>query len=224
MGVIAAYDMYVECCEGMLDKTWQVNNKDRMTFLQFHLKLTEQMLRYDPRDDLYAGDNKFRKSTQMPKNRRRMSKDLSAEEFLETGVTLVNLMSARRLPRFCSTIEQVQQHFHAIKKKTNPSACEVCGVSTYWKCTICNSFICLLDKRHWNGAKCAFTFHSEKFFGLARSDYLDVLGKVWENGKKKRCDEIKRELELWKQPTAAVMERHARFIARLKAQDEHEVN
>ena len=55
MGVIAAYNMYVECCEGMLDNMWQVvNNKDRMTFSQFRLKLIEQMLRYDPRDDLYT--------------------------------------------------------------------------------------------------------------------------------------------------------------------------
>ena len=201
-----------------------MDKKNRMTFSQFRLRLTEQMLRYDPCDVLYAGDNKFRRSTQLHKHRRRTSKDLSAEEFPETGVMLANLMAAQRLPRFCSTIEQVQQHFDVIQKKTNPSACEVCGVSTYWKCMICNSFICLLDKWHWKGAKCAFTFHSEKFFGLARSDYLDVLGKGWENGKKKRSDEIKWELELWRPPTAAVMERHARFIARLKAQDEHEVN
>jgi hypothetical protein len=32
----------------------------------------------------------------------------------------------------------------------------------------------------------AFLFHSEKFFGLSRSDYLDVLGKGWENGEKRR--------------------------------------
>ena len=28
-----------------------------------------------------------------------------------------------------------------------------------------------MDKRKWNGAKCAVLFHSEEFFGLARSDY-----------------------------------------------------
>ena len=222
MGVCAAYDMYVECCEGVLDGTWKVDKKNRMTFSQFRLRLTEQMLRYDPRDDLYAGDNKFRRSTQLHKHRRRTSQDLSGEEFPETGVTLTNLRAARRLPRFCSTIEQVQQHFDAIQKKTNPSPCEVCGVSTYWKCTICNRFICLLDKRHWKGAKCAITFHSENFFGLARSDYIDVLGKGWENGVKKGKDEIKRELQQWKPATAAVMERHARFIARLNAQDERD--
>jgi hypothetical protein len=49
-----------------------------------------------------------------------------------------------------------------------------------------------------------------------------VLGKGWENGVKKGKDEIKRELQQWKPATAAVMERHARFIARLNAQDERD--
>jgi len=35
MGVIAAYDMYLECSEGMLDAAWMVTKKDRMSFSQF---------------------------------------------------------------------------------------------------------------------------------------------------------------------------------------------
>ena len=35
-----------------------------------------------------------------------------------------------------------------------------------------------MDKRKWNGAKCAVLFHSEEFFGLARSDYKAVHRKV----------------------------------------------
>ncbi len=34
-----------------------------------------------------------------------------------------------------------------------------------------------MDKRKWNGAKCAVLFHSEEFFGLAGSDYKAVHGK-----------------------------------------------
>ncbi len=56
-----------------------MDKKNRMTFSQFRLRLTEQMLRYDPCDVLYAGDNKFRRSTQLHKHRRRTSKDLSGE-------------------------------------------------------------------------------------------------------------------------------------------------
>jgi hypothetical protein len=82
--------------------------------------------------------------------------------------------------------------------------------------------MCLLNKRHWNGAKCAFLFHSEKFFGLANSDYLYVLGKGWENREKKKKDDTRWELDSWKPATEAAMERHTRFIAWLNAQDVRE--
>jgi hypothetical protein len=39
MGMIAAYNMYLECCEGMLDVVWMVPKKERMNFSQFRLKL-----------------------------------------------------------------------------------------------------------------------------------------------------------------------------------------
>jgi hypothetical protein len=169
---------------------------------------------------LYAGDKKFRRTTQMHKMRRKGSKDFSAEEFPETGVTLTNLRAAGK--RICVMMEHTQKHFDTIIKKSNAGPCEVCGLSTYWMCMTCGKHMCLLNKRNWNGAKCAFLFHSEKFFGLSRSDYLDVLGKGWENGKKKKNDDIRREMESWKPATEAAMERHARFIARLNAQDVRE--
>ncbi len=52
--------MYLECCEGELDAQWKVEEKDRMTFLQFWFKRLEQMLTYDPQIELYAGNAKFR--------------------------------------------------------------------------------------------------------------------------------------------------------------------
>ena len=61
-----------------------------------------------------------------------------------------------------------------------------------------------------------------KVLRVVKGDYLDVLGKGWENGEKKKKDDIRRELESWKPATEAAMERHACFIARLNAQDVHE--
>jgi hypothetical protein len=69
-----------------------------MTFLQFRLKLLEQILTYDPWNELYPGNAKFRRNTQLPKKRRR-NKDLNGEEtFPDTGVTLQNLIAAQQLP------------------------------------------------------------------------------------------------------------------------------
>ncbi len=44
IGVIAAYDMYLECSEGLLDTEWKVAKKDIMSFSQLRLRLSEQML------------------------------------------------------------------------------------------------------------------------------------------------------------------------------------
>jgi hypothetical protein len=75
------------------------------------------MIRYDPHDDVYAGDNKFRKSTQVHKIRRKGSKDFSVKEFPETGVTIANLKAAEK--RMCATMEDLQKHFDTIIKKMN---------------------------------------------------------------------------------------------------------
>jgi len=32
MGIIAAYDIYNECCDGELEPSWKVAEKERMTF------------------------------------------------------------------------------------------------------------------------------------------------------------------------------------------------
>ncbi len=61
---------------------------------------------------------------------------------------------------------------------------------------------------------------NDKFFGLARNDYVDVLGKAYkENGQRKTKDKIKKELALWRPASEAVIERNARFMARLCADE-----
>jgi len=61
--------MYLEYSEGLLNAAWMVAKKDRMSFSHLRLRLSEQMLQYDPHNDLYAGDEKFRRTTQMHKMR-----------------------------------------------------------------------------------------------------------------------------------------------------------
>jgi hypothetical protein len=35
MGIIAAYDMYNECCDGLLDALWEIPKKEWMGFKEF---------------------------------------------------------------------------------------------------------------------------------------------------------------------------------------------
>ncbi len=70
MAVIAAYDTYIECCEGGLDAEWSVDAKNRMSFRDFRLRLSEQMLSYDSQNQSYKGDEAFRAVTKLSKQKR----------------------------------------------------------------------------------------------------------------------------------------------------------
>ena len=59
MAVIASYDIYIECCEGELDPDWKVDEKDRLSLRDYRLQLSEQMLTYDPKQQVYQGDGAF---------------------------------------------------------------------------------------------------------------------------------------------------------------------
>jgi hypothetical protein len=214
MAIVACYDMYKECCSGVLDESWKVADADMMSYGQFLLKLSEQMLNYDPKELKFPGDEKMRRNTQQPKRRRKGSKDLLVEEesFTDDGVTLANLIVARMLPRFCQTADQLQTHFEHIINVTNKNKCEACGEDTYWMCSLCRAPLCLLINRKWTGARCAFLFHKEEFFGLARRDYIIGMRGV------KTKKEIEKELTSWKAPNAGVIERNARYINKLRAE------
>jgi hypothetical protein len=47
-GVIAAYDMYNQCCNGLLDVSWEILKKKWMGFNEFRIRLLVNMLKCDP--------------------------------------------------------------------------------------------------------------------------------------------------------------------------------
>ena len=181
MGVLAAYDMYCECCDGGLDSSWRIDPKHRMSFAEFRQVLSKQMLEYDPAKLKYMGDELSRVVTQLHKKRNRAAaggirQQRKREEesyYIEGGMTVANLVKAMQLPRFShvGNLNKLKEHFSSIAKKSNKMICEVCGEPTYWKCELCNKPLCTTDGAHkWNGAQCAMTFHNPSFWGLARSD------------------------------------------------------
>lgn len=122
MGIIAAYDMYNECCDGLLDPSWAILNKKRMGFMQFQMRLSEQMLQYDPRDNRYAGDDEFRQFTQQHKISGSGTSVNSADDDVisNDGLTLdVFRRAVREMSRFCSTVDQLNNHFCNVKKMNN---------------------------------------------------------------------------------------------------------
>jgi hypothetical protein len=57
--------MYVECCKGGLNEEWFIVEKDHLSFRDFQLKLMQQMLMYDPRQQMYPGNENFRTVTNL---------------------------------------------------------------------------------------------------------------------------------------------------------------
>jgi hypothetical protein len=104
MVVVATYDMYKECCEGLLDSTWKIDEKERMSYYEFCMKLSKQMLEYDPRNNQYNGENKLRLFTQNHKVRRTIEDAIDSceqldESFSESGLTNDNFRKGMMLPR-----------------------------------------------------------------------------------------------------------------------------
>ena len=180
MGVVAAYDMYIECCEGELNQEWYIEPRDRMGFRDFRLALSEQMIVYDSKKSHLPGDKSFRAFTRCPKRIRDQDRELAYEQ---DGLTLENFRKAKahtRLtpPRLCGDLTHIIQHLGSLEQKTGPGKCEVCGEPTYWKCTVCDKRLCVMNKKKFTGARCALTFHNDLFFGLARCDHCDLFGRT----------------------------------------------
>jgi len=201
LGIIAAFDMYLECCEGKLDESWFVEEKKRMTFRLFRLQLAKQMVNYDPSKGMYPGDEKMRAYTQKHKKRRSSNdvdeKQTDSKKANNNDVTEVTFDSFERAihsGRLCLTVNGLQQHFNSVERTTNGGKCEVCGENSIWRCARCNKMLCTVAKRKWNGAKCLFLYHSPEFFGLARSDCTSQAS--------------------WTAPTPQMMEKNERMIKR----------
>ena len=183
--VVAAYDMYIECCEGELDSDWFVDEKSRMSFREFRLTLSEQMLKYDPKNRSLPGDEFFRAWTRRPKRARSSASAQSSAVTLDSssGLCADNFKKAKTAtrtkppPRLCGNLQHIKAHLATVECKTNMAPCEVCGEKTSWKCTTCDKYICVLSKARWSGSQCLMTYHDDSFFGLSCSDKKEIHGK-----------------------------------------------
>ena len=54
LAVVTAYDMYLECAEGIINPEWKL--KDPLSHKRFRMKLGNGCLQYDPRKKILPGD------------------------------------------------------------------------------------------------------------------------------------------------------------------------
>ena len=124
-----------------------------MDYWEFCEKLSLQMLRYKPSNKNYPGDEQFRDSTQISRARRALQFNTNDDE---TTVTLagsssvlirdlVNESTAVRRNhrlRLCGNLDNFEEHAKsAICSLSNHGICQVCGISCFSKCGICNKYM-----------------------------------------------------------------------------------
>jgi hypothetical protein len=192
MVVATAYEMYLECAEGKLLPSWKVEKP--MTYRQFCLRLSEQMMAYDPRNMDYPGDSEYRLVTQQPKKRRRKNNHVLQDV---PSLDVSTLAEARRTGRVCSyDYKKFQEHMASVKQAKNAAECDICGKRTFWHCGICKVPNCILEERRFKGCSCMFNFHNERWLGLARSD--------------------SKNLAQWRAPTQKKQQQNARIVKQVQ--------
>jgi len=191
LAIVTAYDMYLECAEGKLNPAWKVDKP--VDFHRFREKLGMQMLAYDPRSRLYAGDEKFRSSTQQNQTqRRRTSKSLSPARSMQStssGVCEDDLSSTTESStRLCGFLDTIIEHIESCKRfpGTNGRLCVVCGVRTAKYCSKCGKPMHTSPIEGSDSqVSCFIHYHNTSFFGLARED----------------CKMVKKRQKDWSFPT-----------------------
>jgi hypothetical protein len=161
-----------------------------MSAKAFRQKLATQMCNYRARNLLYPGDDKLRSTTKTPKKRRgvkRSNDDANNEEGKDnedecptetTGVSYAQYLDAKYprgrtvVKRLCGDdFTNLKVHLNSTKSVNCRKTCEVCGNQVFKVCGLCGKPMHLET-----GKMCAVDFHDDNFFGLARSDFVNLLG------------------------------------------------
>ena len=214
MAVAVAYDMYLEVCEGKLDPNWKIENP--IGFHYFREKLSEQMLTYSPLARQYQGDSLMRTCTQQPLNRRDTDDSGGSGSGHSAkgrprgagyhNVSLAQLQAAKRSKgRLCGDLTKLMKHMAPESLATgqqNAHSCVVCGRDAYAHDKICGVWLHAPATKRGSsrGATCFFDYHNDQFFGLARCDWHQLLGK-------RKCD--------WVPPNKAKRVSQSRYICQL---------
>jgi hypothetical protein len=203
LAVTVAYDMYLECAEGMLEQDWKVRRP--VDFHRFREKLAIQMLQYSPKNNIYPGDDKFRVSTQVPKKKRRrtsisVATDQAAVESIELrGNGLIGREALEGAQgHLCGFLDDLLLHEQSVEQFPNRGhqVCACCGKPTYTRCMKCPGNPAFhLTKPKGRINSCFIHYHNTSSFGLWRSDY--------------RYTGQTRSLSSWQYPDAVDLDQHS---------------
>jgi hypothetical protein len=94
--------------------------------------------------------------------------------------------------RLCGPLDDLEKHMASNVWKPHSGKCAVGSRRTYWKCWLCNKRICLKAR----GKGCQIALLNDSMFGLARCNFLEVLGGKM-NELKASNETVKRQNIQW---------------------------
>ena len=95
------------------------------------------------------------------------------ECFSLKGLNIASISSLQNEPpRLCSDLNNFLNHIESCVRTTkNGGRCQVCRITAFSKCGICNKFMHRIPTRgKQTNQSCFAHYHNESFFGLAKED------------------------------------------------------
>ena len=155
IALASAFSFYEEIISGSLEEDWKITNKEhRMNFYQFQQRLAEQMMDYDPKYPMYAGDERLRAHTcttlasrTSSRNRNIKRQKLAVRDDFTGNTTseisLIDISKAIGDGRLNDSLLEFEKHVESKKTLVGTGRsnliqkCFVCGKPTTTFCTIC---------------------------------------------------------------------------------------
>lgn len=159
---MVAHDVHLECCQGKLDPAFAIATP--VEFHHFREKLALQMLRCNPANQIYPGDDRSCAATKLAKKKRKRdhggpsSGSSTASSILESD-------------RICGDLGLLIDHISSIwKLPKNSRVCDVCGEPCHQVCGMCDTALHHFTTPEGLAAPCFFHHHDSGFCGLSRGD------------------------------------------------------
>ena len=181
MGMAVAHDLYLECASGVVNPEWKIDKP--VGGPAWRTRLSEQMVRYDPVNLDYPGDDKIRSVTKTNKKRRGKRKgealtgtDGKKRVSYEDYVDRAHPRGRGAVSRFCmETSDVFKKHLQSMKI-CGAGKCEVCNERTFWRCNLCGARMCFKSGESVTTMSCVLDYHSEDHLGLTRTDRKTFFG------------------------------------------------
>jgi hypothetical protein len=184
LGVVMAYDMYLECTrEKKALESFGIDPKeDLLKILPFHEfrdRLSTQGIQYSPIYCKYPGDSQMRVNTKKRKSANGTVRKRGRPRKGEGPVHAVTPEDVKKAKtnkmksRLCGDLTKITYHLLKKERHHKEHVCKFCGDPCYTRCTICPNKPFLHDfpsKGQCEGRSCFMDYHNDLCFGLAKDD------------------------------------------------------